>query len=155
MGFNKVIMIGNLTRDPQLSYLPNTQTAVCEVGLAVNRRWRSREGEQKEDVCFIDCKTFGKRAETLNQYTRKGQAIMIEGRLEFDKWETQDGSTRSKHRVVIENFQFLGRGDSGSSQSGGHQCRQQPVANSAPANQESVVYDEENIDQLVDDDIPF
>ena len=113
--YNKVIMIGNLTRDPSLTYLPNTQTPVCEIGLAVNRRWRNRDGQQQEKVCFIDCRAYAKRAEILNQYLSKGQPLMVEGYLDFDRWEAQDGTTRSKHRLMIENFQFLG-GPSGGGQ---------------------------------------
>ncbi len=115
--YNKVILVGNLTRDPQMSYLPS-QTPVVELGLAVNRRWRSKEGEQREETCFIDCTAFGRQAETLNQYMRKGNPILIEGRLQLDRWESQDGQKHSKHRVIVENFQFLGQG--GGSQSGAH-----------------------------------
>ena len=111
--FNKVILMGNLTRDPQMSYLPS-QTAVVELGLAVNRKWRSQDGQQKEETCFVDCKAFGKQAETLNQYMRKGQPLLIEGRLQLSQWEDKEGNRRSKLRVVIEGFQFVGgRSDSG------------------------------------------
>jgi len=115
--YNKVILMGNLTRDPQLSYLPS-QTPVCEIGLAVNRRWRTQDGQQRENVCFVDCRAMGKQAETLNQYMRKGRPLLIEGRLEFDQWEQQDGTKRSKHRVFIERFSFVGSpqgGDGGGS----------------------------------------
>ena len=105
--FNKVLLMGNLTRDPQLSYLPS-QTPVVEFGLAVNRRWTGRDGENKESTCFVDCRAFGKTAETINKYLTKGRPIFVEGRLEFDSWTAQDGSKRSKHRVFVENFQFLG-----------------------------------------------
>jgi len=104
---NKVFLMGNLTRDPQLSYLPS-QTAVVDFGLAVNRRWTSREGEKKEDTCFIDCRAFGKTGETINKYMTKGRPIFVEGRLSFESWTAQDGSKRSKHKVTVENFQFLG-----------------------------------------------
>ncbi|MBN1553260.1 MAG: single-stranded DNA-binding protein [Phycisphaerae bacterium] len=114
--YNKVILMGNLTRDPQLSYLPS-QTPVCEIGLAVNHRWRSQDGQQREEVCFIDARSFGKQAEVLNQYMRKGQPLLIEGRLQFDQWESQDGQKRSKHRVFIERFSFVGGGQ----QTGGPQ----------------------------------
>ena len=107
--YNKVILVGNLTRDPQMSYLPS-QTPVVEVGLAINRRWRGQEGEQREETCFIDCRAYGKQAETINQYMRKGRPILIEGRLQLDTWEGKDGQKRSKHRVIIERFQFLGSG---------------------------------------------
>jgi single-strand DNA-binding protein len=117
-GFNKVILMGNLTRDPQLSYLPS-QTAVVDFGLAVNRRWRSREGEEKNDTCFVDCRAFGRSAENINKYLKKGNPLLIEGRLTFDQWTAQDGTKRSqwtaqdgtkrsKHRVTVENFQFVG-----------------------------------------------
>ncbi len=115
--FNKVILIGNLTRDPEMRYLPS-QTPVVEIGLAINRRWKGQDGQQREETCFIDCVSFGKQAEVLNQYMAKGRPIMIEGRLQLDTWEAKDGSKRSKHKVVIEQFQFLGGGQSGG-QSGG------------------------------------
>lgn len=108
--FNKVLLIGNLTRDPQLSYLPS-QTAVCEFGLAVNRTWNDKDGNKKQDTCFIDCRAFGKPAETLNKYVSKGDPIFIEGRLDFDQWTDNDGKKRSKHRVTVENFQFLSSND--------------------------------------------
>ena len=87
--YNKVILLGNLTRDPQLSYLPS-QTPVCEFGLAVNRRWRGQDGQQKEDTCFIDCRCYGKQAETFNQYMNKGKPVLVEGRLQLDTWEGKD-----------------------------------------------------------------
>ena len=105
--YNKVILVGNLTRDPQLSYLPS-QTAVVEFGLAINRRWRGQDNQQREETCFIDCQAYGKQAETFNQYMSKGRAILVEGRLQYDTWEGKDGVKRSKHRVVVERFQFLG-----------------------------------------------
>jgi len=105
--YNKVILIGNLTRDPQMSYLPS-QTPVVEFGLAVNRRWRGQDGQNKEETCFIDCRCYGRQAETLNQYMAKGRPLLIEGRLQFDTWEGKDGTRRSKHRVIVERFQFLG-----------------------------------------------
>jgi len=106
-GYNKVLLIGNLTRDPQLSYTPS-QTAVVDFGLAVNRRWTGQDGVQKEDTCFVDCRAFGKQAETISKYLTKGRSVFIEGRLTYETWTAQDGSKRSKHRVTVENFQFLG-----------------------------------------------
>ncbi|MCA9245004.1 MAG: single-stranded DNA-binding protein, partial [Phycisphaerales bacterium] len=93
--FNKVILMGNLTRDPELKYLPSN-TAVVEFGLAVNRTWRDQNGQQQEDTCFVDCSCFGRAAETLNQYMSKGKPILIEGRLKYDSWTAQDGTKRSK-----------------------------------------------------------
>ncbi len=109
--YNKVILLGNLTRDPQLRYLPSN-TAVCEFGLAMNRRYKDRDGNQKEEVCFVDIEAFGRQAETINQYTTKGRALLVEGRLHLDSWTGQDGQKRSRLRVIVENFQFVGgRGD--------------------------------------------
>lgn len=105
--FNKVLLMGNLTRDPQLTYLPS-QTAVVDFGLAVNRRWKSKEGEDKDETCFVDCRMFGRRAEVINKYCKKGNPLFIEGRLTFDSWTAQDGTKRSKLRVTVENFEFLG-----------------------------------------------
>jgi single-strand DNA-binding protein len=118
--YNKVILAGNLTRDPQMRFLPS-QTPVVELGLAVNRRYRTREGEQREETCFIDCYTFGRQAEVLNQYCRKGKPLLVEGRLQLDTWE-QNGQKRSRHRVFIENFQFLGgpTGGGGGGQGGSY-----------------------------------
>ena len=106
MNFNKVILAGNLTRDPQLSYLPS-QTPVVDFGLAINRKWKGQGGEEKEETCFVDCRMFGKRAEVINKYLSKGNPLFIEGRLTFDSWEAQDGSKRSKHRITVENFEFI------------------------------------------------
>jgi len=106
--YNKVILLGNLTRDPQLSMLPS-QTAVCEIGLAINRRYKGQDGQQQEEVCFIDCRAYGKQAETINQYLKRGAPVLIEGRLQFDQWEGKDGTKRGKHRVVVERCQFLGQ----------------------------------------------
>lgn len=106
--FNKVMLMGNITRDVQLSYLPN-QTPICEIGLAVNRTWTGQDGVKKEEVTFVDCTSFGKQAELLAKYKKKGDPLFIEGRLKLDQWEAQDGTKRSKMRVVIENFQFLNR----------------------------------------------
>ncbi len=115
--FNKVILLGNLTRDPQLSYLPS-QTAVVEIGLAVNRKFKKQDGSQGDETCFVDCKMFGKRAEVINKYCKKGDPLFVEGRLTFDSWQGQDGSKRSKLRVTVENFEFMGQGSSGGGQGG-------------------------------------
>ncbi|MEW6253022.1 MAG: single-stranded DNA-binding protein [Planctomycetota bacterium] len=106
--FNKVILMGNLTRDPQLRYLPSNNMAVCDFGLAVNRVWRDKDGNQKEEVCFIDCEAWARQAETINQYMAKGRAILVEGHLRLDTWTGQDGQKRSKHKVFVENFRFVG-----------------------------------------------
>lgn len=105
--FNKVLLMGNLTRDPQLSYLPS-QTAVVDFGLAVNRRWTGKDGQDRNEVCFVDCRAFGRLAENINKYLSKGRPLFVEGRLTFDTWTAQDGTKRSRHRVTVESFQFLG-----------------------------------------------
>lgn len=116
--FNKVILLGNLTRDPQLSYLPS-QTAVVEFGMAVSRRFKKQDGSQGEEVCFVDCQMFGKRAEVINKYIKKGNPLFVEGRLKFDSWQSQDGQKRSKLRVFVENFEFISSGQSGQGGQGG------------------------------------
>jgi single-strand DNA-binding protein len=116
--YNKVMLIGNLTRDPQLSYTPS-QTAVVDFGLATNRKWTAQDGSQREDTCFVDCRSFGKQAETINKYLAKGRSVFVEGRLTFDSWNAQDGTKRSKHRITVENFQFLGGGSGQGGQGGG------------------------------------
>jgi len=103
----KVFLMGNLTRDPQLSYLPS-QTAVVDFGLAINRKWKSKAGEDKQEVCFISIQAFGRTAENLSKYLSKGSPLFVEGRLKLDTWTAQDGSKRSKHKVIVESFQFLG-----------------------------------------------
>ena len=105
--FNKVILIGNLTRDPELKHLPKG-TAICNISMAVNRRWKTEHGEEKDDVYFADCKSFGKQAEVLAQYLKKGYPLMIEGRLSREEWEDkQTGAKRTATRIIIEQFQFI------------------------------------------------
>jgi single-strand DNA-binding protein len=112
-GYNRVVLLGNLTRDPQLSYTP-ANTPLCKFGIAANRKWKDREGNPQEDVCFVDCALFGRGAETFNQYMSKGQPVLVEGRLQYSQWTTPEGQKRSKLDVVVENFQFLGgRRDAG------------------------------------------
>ncbi|MBN2591609.1 MAG: single-stranded DNA-binding protein [Sedimentisphaerales bacterium] len=122
MFYNKVIMAGNLTRDPQLSYLPS-QTSVAEFGLAINRKW-TKDGQTYEEVCFIDCIAFGRTGENINKYLTKGRQIFIEGRIKFDTWQAQDGSKRSKHKIIVESFTFL---DKGKVEQGTNQQAQQPT----------------------------
>ena len=104
---NKVFLMGNLTRDPELRYTP-TGLAVASFGIAVNRAWTAKSGEQKEEVCYVDINIFGRRAEVVGEYFSKGNPIFIEGRLQFNQWETKDGQKRSTLRVVADNFQFIG-----------------------------------------------
>jgi single-strand DNA-binding protein len=105
--FNKIILIGNLTRDPELRYTPQG-TSVCNFGIAVNRRYKQGD-EVKEEVTFINVVVFGKQADTCGQYLNKGSAVLIEGRLQERRWETEDGQKRSRHEVVAQNIRFLSR----------------------------------------------
>jgi len=113
--FNKVILAGNLTRDPEVRYTPKG-TAIAKLGMAINRTWKSETGETKEEVTFVDVDAFGRTAEVISQYLKKGRPILVEGRLKLDQWDDkQTGQKRSRLGVVLENFQFLdsGRGDGG------------------------------------------
>ena len=123
--FNKVILAGNLTRDPELSYTPNS-TAICKFGMAINRHWRSQDGDKREETCFVDLTAFGRQAETLNQYMKKGRPLLVEGRLHYSQWTSQEGQKRSKHSVNVDSFQFLGSAGTGAP--GGGQERQSAEA---------------------------
>jgi single-strand DNA-binding protein len=126
--FNKVILIGNLTRDIELKYLPKG-TAVCNLSLAVNRRWKNEAGEEKEDVYFAECKAFGKQAETIAQYVKKGHPLMVEGRLTREEWDDKKtGEKRSTTRIMIETFQFLKGRDEGAAPA----PRREPASAPAP-----------------------
>ncbi len=147
--YNRVILLGNLTRDPQLSYTPNN-TAVTEFGMAMNRRWRSQDGQDREETCFVDCSVFGRQAETFNQYMSKGRPVLVEGRLKLNQWETPEGQKRSRLTVVVERFQFVGGrgGDGGGSRSSEGGQRTQSDQQPAPS------YDD-SPPPPSDDDIPF
>lgn len=115
MSFNRVILMGNLTKDPAVKFLPS-QMPVAEFGLACNRKFRTQAGEDREEVLFIDCAAFGKTGEIIAKYFTKGKQILVEGRLKLDSWEDkQGGGKRNKITVVIESFQFAGgnRSDDG------------------------------------------
>src|SRR5471030_1934148 len=131
--FNKVILAGNLTRDPELRYTPKG-TAIAKITLAINRTWKSETGESKEEVTFVDVEAFGRTAENIGQYFKKGRPILIEGRLKLDQWDDkQTGAKRSKLGVTLENFQFMdskGGGDGGGSDAPPRSSR--PPASSAP-----------------------
>ena len=126
--FNKVILMGNLTRDPELRTLPNSQTQVCDFSLAANRRWKDAGGTDREEVLFIDCAAFGRTGQTIGESLTKGRPIHIEGHLKFEQWE-KDGERRSKIRVVVEQFRFVDA-KPGSSKSGNGRPTQR---NSTPA----------------------
>ena len=144
--YNKVILMGNLTRDPEVRYT-SCGTAIAKLGIAVNRYWRNQEGQQQEETTFVDVDAFGKQAETIGQYLKKGRPIMVEGRLKLDQWDDkQTGQKRSKLGVTLENFQFLdSRNESGDGGgSGGAQS-----SGSSPANTQGGGGFAE------DDDVPF
>lgn len=119
--FNKVLLMGRLTRDPELRYTPQG-TAVAEVGLAVNREYTVGT-ERRKDTTFVDITLWRRQAEVVCQYLKKGQPLFVEGHLSLDSWEAQDGQKRSKLRVIAENFQFLGaRGEGGGESAGGEEA---------------------------------
>ena len=105
--FNKVVLVGNLTRDIELRYL-QTGTAIGKTGIAVTRKFNSGNGEKREETCFIDIDFWGRTAEIANQYLRKGSKVLVEGRLKLDQWQDQNGQNRSKHSVNVENMEMLG-----------------------------------------------
>ncbi|MDX2187754.1 MAG: single-stranded DNA-binding protein [Opitutaceae bacterium] len=118
--FNQVILVGNLTRDPEIRVTPKG-TSICAFGLAVNRTWRDESGQDREEVTFVDVEAWGKQAEIIHKYLTKGSQALVQGRLKLDQWEDkQSGQKRSKLKVVLENVQFLGspQGGGGQNQSG-------------------------------------
>jgi len=159
---NKVILIGNLTRDPELRYTPKGM-AIAKVGLAVNRKWKNESGEAKDEVTFIDVDVFGKTAENINKWFAKGNPIMVIGRLKYDQWEDKNGSgKRSKLSIFVEQFQFIG----GKEAKGNHQDDEAPTH--PPARTGSAIRDNINrnkpapsqpfaddAQEFAPDDIPF
>ena len=151
--FNKVVLVGNLTRDIELRYA-QSGSAIANTAIATSRKF-TQNGERKEEVCFMDITFFGRSAEVANQYLRRGSKILVEGRIKFDQWVAQDGSKRSKHSVIVETMQMLdskadaqaqGAGDSaygGASTGGGYEAPAQAAPqtsynnnNAAPAQQQ-------------------
>ncbi len=108
VGLNKVFLMGNLTRDPDLRYTPSG-TAVVTIGLAVNREYRDKNGEVQKEVCYIDVDAWARQAELCAEHLRKGSPVHVEGRLQYDTWESSVGEKRSKHKVRADRVQFLGR----------------------------------------------
>ena len=159
-GFNKVVLMGNLTRDPELRTIPSGQN-VTSFSLAVNRTWKNSNGEQQEAVDYIDCNIWGKPAEIINQYMSKGSGILVSGRLQHRTWE-QEGQKRSKVEVVVEDFNFVGGGN-GDSNDGGNRSSSSDTSSSsssAPAKKAETKKDTKSSDDIGDepinlDDIPF
>ena len=114
-GYNRIVMIGNLTRDPEMKQLPSGQN-VCRLGLASNRQFKNRQtGAQMQEVCFVDVDVWGAQAESCGQYLQKGRSILVEGRLKLDSWQDPQGGTRSKHSIVADRIVFLSNSEAGDS----------------------------------------
>ncbi|MAB83317.1 MAG: single-stranded DNA-binding protein [Phycisphaerae bacterium] len=139
---NKVFLMGNLTRDVELKKTPSNMS-VANVGLAVNRQYRVND-ENREETTFVDCEAWGRTAEVMGQYLRKGRPVFVEGRLKLDQWQDRDGNNRSKLKVVIDNFQFVDSrsGEGGGGGGGGGNSNAQPQT-SAP------------VQSVPEDEIPF
>ena len=158
-GFNKVVLMGNLTRDPETRTTAGGQS-VTSFGLAVNRTWRNADGQQQEDVDYIDCTAWGKAGEIIAQYMQKGRALLVSGRLSQRSWE-QDGQKRSKVEVVVEDFNFVGDGAGGGRS--GDDSYSESASSSKPASSTSKKSkkDDEMVIEDIDDkpvdlsDIPF
>lgn len=148
-GFNKVVLMGNLTRDPETRTTPSGQS-VTNFSLAVNRTWRGQDGSQQESVSYIDCVAWGKPGEIIAQYLQKGRAVLISGRLEQRSWE-QDGQKRSKVEVIVEDFNFV---DSGNAGAGGSAPRA-AASSSTSKKQDDVVIEDVGDEPINLDDIPF
>ncbi|WPJ97583.1 single-stranded DNA-binding protein [Coraliomargarita algicola] len=153
--FNKVILLGNLTRDPETRVTVNGNT-ICKLGMAVSRVYSTKDGERREETTFVDIDAFGKQAEVITKYMRKGRPLMVEGRLKLDQWETNDGQKRSKLGVVLENFQFVGGRDDndssgGSGSGGGYEQSSPPRRESKPAASQDFSAEGDTLDE----DVPF
>lgn len=156
---NRVLLIGNLTRDPELRYTPSG-SAVADFGLAMNRVWKGQDGARQEETTFVDITAWGKTAELAKQYLSKGRRVFVEGRLKLDQWTSQEGQKRSKLSVVAETLQFLdargeggeGGGAQGGPPMGGRGSRPAPRSGPPPSHDDS--YGMDPMDQG-DSDIPF
>jgi single-strand DNA-binding protein len=151
--FNKVILAGNLTRDPELRYTPKG-TAIAKIGLAINRSWKNEAGETKEEVTFVDVEAFGRQAEVIGQYMKKGRPFLVEGRLKLDQWEDKNTHQKqSKLKVVLESFSFIdsNRGDGGGAPS--EAPRSRPAAPAAKP--EAPAPEGEAPPPPEEDDVPF
>ena len=160
--FNKVILLGNLTRDPELRYTPKGQ-AVAKLGLAVNRRYTTEAGEAREEVTFVDIEAWGKQAEVIAQYCKKGRPLFIEGRLKLDQWDDKNtGKKMSRLGVVLDTFQFLGdgrqEGGGGAGAGGGGAPsgpRPAPSRPAAPKATDNPSGESSDAPPPEDDDVPF
>lgn len=151
--FNKVILLGNLTRGPEMR-TTNSGTSICKFGIATTRVSRGSDGEQREEVVFIDVDAFGKQAEVIGRYFTKGRPIFIEGRLRLDQWESSTGEKRSKLSVILESFQFIGSSRADNTDSAVAHMGSTGGA-SGPKQLESVDVPAHKVDDEFDEDVPF
>jgi single-strand DNA-binding protein len=158
--FNLVILMGNLTRDPELRHLPASNMPVCGFGLAINRKWKDKAGAEQEEVCFVDCEAFGKTAEVVNQYCNRGSALHVQGRLKLDQWKDKEGQPRQKLKVIVDQITFVGgrdgeQGGQSSGASGGTSggASRSTTQRQAPSNRPAARPQEEPA--LSDADVPF
>lgn len=159
-GYNRIIIVGNLTRDPELKQVPSGMS-VCRLGIASNRQFKNRQtGAMMQEVCYVDIDVWGAQAESCNQYLQKGRPVLIEGRLKFDSWKDAEGNTRSKHSVVADSVQFLGFGqdqtaseDSATGDSQGYKPSA-PQQKAAPK-QAAQVANKQLDEPPFEDDLPF
>ena len=128
--YNRVILMGNLTKDPEVRFLPSGR-AVAAIGLAMSSRYRTQDGQEKEEVCFVNCEVYGKQAENCGKYLSKGRQVLIEGRLRYEQWE-KDGHKRNALKVLADRVQFLGGGRTGEG-AGGEGGGSARAAAAAPA----------------------
>lgn len=149
-GFNKVILMGNLTRDPEVRTTPNGQS-VANFSLAVNRTWKGSDGNTQESVSYIDCVAWGRTGEVIAQYMQKGRPILVSGRLDQRSWE-QDGQKRSKVEVIVEDFNFVGGGGDSQNSSA---PRSQASGSTSTKKDDVVIEDIKDDEEINLDDIPF
>lgn len=154
--YNKVLLMGNLTRDPELRYTPKGQ-AVAKLGLAVNRRYTTESGEAREETTFVDIDAWGKQAEVICQYCKKGKPLFVEGRLKLDQWDDKTtGQKRSQLRVVLEGFQFVGGPPSEGGASPGSGVARPPARPAAPRPAEAAPAESAgDTPPTEEDDVPF
>lgn len=145
--FNRVLLMGNLTREPELRVTPKG-TSVCSFGMAVNRVFRTESGETQEETTFVDVEAWGRQAEIISKYVTKGSPLFVEGRLRLDTWESKAGEKRNKLKVIVENMQLMGggRGESASGAPDEHA----PAARPAPPRQQQQPTSDD-----IEEDVPF
>lgn len=146
--YNKTIVVGNLTKDIELKYLPSG-SAVAKSSIATSYKYKSQSGEQKEEVCFLEFTIFGRMGEIANQYLKKGSKVLLEGRLIFEQWNTQDGSARSKHSLRVDEMKMLDSKPSENNHNSQSQGNYQPQQRQEQPKQQSIP----EID--IDEEIPF